>query len=163
LIKKINEFSANNLKTFGPRTVNALKFQVKFLKKHWQIKILRINGNSRKLSNKHIFSIGKIWLILCPFRTPYALNLLNCVIAALSNLALYHFLSIGTKSEISALIGSLWFAFSNNVWEYSSQFENFALNNLLVITILYTYYSYLENVSRKKLPLVLQLKIENFI
>lgn len=91
--------------------------------------------------------LGKIWLILCPFRTPYALNLLNCVIAALSNLALYHFLSIGTKSEISALIGSLWFAFSNNVWEYSSQFENFALNNLLVITILYTYYSYLENVS----------------
>ena len=40
----------------------------------------------------------------------------------------------------------LWFSFSNNVWEYSTHFENFALNNLLCILLLYTYFSYLEQV-----------------
>ena len=59
---------------------------------------------------------------------------------------MHHFLSVTTKSEICALIGTLWFSFSNNVWEYATHFENFALNNLLCILLLYTYYSYLEQV-----------------
>ena len=98
------------------------------------------------------FCIGNLWLWVCPLRAALALNILNCIIAATANFAFYHFLSASTKSEIAALIATLWFAFSSNVWEYATLFENFALNNFLCTALLYTYFVYLESVERNDFP-----------
>ena len=83
--------------------------------------------------------LGRIWLCICPLSVPFSLNLLNAILASAANYALYNAISVAAARELPAIFGTLWFGFSKNVWEWNTQFENYALNNLLVASLLYFY------------------------
>lgn len=83
--------------------------------------------------------LGRIWLCICPVSIAFSLNLLNAIIASAANYALYNTISVAAGRELPAIIGTLWFGFSKNVWEWNTQFENYALNNFLVASLLYVY------------------------
>ena len=70
--------------------------------------------------------------------------LLNSLIAALCNTALYSLIEKATRPSV-ALIGTTLFGFSDSVWEWTSNLEVFTLNNLLCICLLIQMTNYLQH------------------
>lgn len=89
--------------------------------------------------------IGKLFTLLPGPSIAWKMNFFSAFCSSLTTALLYQLLWRWTQSRIAAIASALLYAFSPLVWRYSVTAEVFALNQLLIVMTLRSYFFYLNN------------------